>query len=837
MGSQVTAQPGSDAWRAQLQRDDVASFRFESRAGSFTARRELKSDRAYWYGYRKVRGRLRKAYLGRTDDLTAARLDAVAAQLASSEAPPLVSSHDLPTPPTALLGRDRELARVQDRLLDASVRLLTLTGTGGTGKTRLAIAAAHALRPHFGDGVWFVDLSGITDSSLVVREIAHRLGVLDTGERPVRERLHEYLAAKSALLILDNFEQVLPAAAEMAALLDSCAQLKLIATSREPLHLRAEHQFSVPPLAREPALELFMQRAAAAGADAVSASDVAELVERLDGLPLAIELAAARARLITPRAMLVRLERQLDLLRSTEVDRPLRHQSVRATVSWSFDLLSNNEQRAFCRLGVFAGGCSLAAAEAVLDDLPAPLELLASLIDKSLARTEPIAGGDVRLRMLETIRSFALDKLASSGDDELARQRHALFLLEQFKPESWEVLDLPTPEELAQLEAEHDNVRAALRWCIDAGRVDTALELATSIHVLWIVGGYLREGLRWFEETLALAHDADPLLAARARHGAGQLAWRQGDYEQAEAHYAAGLALRRQIGDPFGVAVALQGLASVARDRGETARAVQLWQECLAVFQAAGHRARTARAMLNLAIAQYLAGQSAPAEALLRQTITLSRTIGQYWALASANSYLGLLALELHGDTQVARECALEAIATLDRVNDSWVTAHVLALAGFLAGSSEVCARLLGASAGVREQMGARLHPAFTTAHARCQARCIEQIGMPAFEHMFSEGHSQPIEDVLRVARESLRTSPSPGPTSTAPAASALSDREREVAVLVAEGLTSREIAQRLVIGERTIETHVDHIRAKLGVRSRAQIAAWAVEAGLATRR
>jgi predicted ATPase/DNA-binding CsgD family transcriptional regulator len=864
---------GSAGWREWLEHTNQTSFRYSGPQGSFSGRREVARGRSYWYAYRKQNGRLRKAYLGLSHDLTLLRLQAVAAQLTqmaatavgpsmrlveSLQARPGPESR-LPIPPTPLIGRADDIELARNRLLQAGVHLLTLVGPGGTGKTRLAIAVAETVRDEFADGVWFIDLSATVDASLVLREIARHLGVHDDNDRPVRERLHQHLAGRNALLVLDNVEQVLSGAPELAGLVAACPGVKLLVTSREPLHLHVESQFSVSPLAlpdlahlparrileRVPAVELFLQRAQAAGANLElndsTARDIATVCVRLDGLPLAIELAAARAKLFSPRAMLSQLDRQLDLLRVAEHDRAARHKSLRAAAAWSYDLLTDSERGAFNGLSVFAGGCTLEAAEDVLSSVGIldALDQLAALVDKSLIRSEVGRGGETRLRMLQTIRAYGLEQLAASGDESTVRRLHAMHYLGRVKPASWDVLDLPTPEFVAEVGGEYDNVRAALRFAVDAGDANAAVELALSIQGFWLYAGYLNEGREWIREALAHPLDAPPLVLAMVEQAAGQLAWRQGDYAAATAHYEASVRLRRQIGDPVGVAIAVQGLASIARDRGETQRAIQLWEECLAAFRAAGNRPRIARAALNLAISLHLAGESERAAGLLDETVALAREVHQDWAEASALTYRALIALVIERDAPRSAGYVCDALGLLERVPDAWVIAHLVELSAFLAaehGEDRVATQLLAAGEAVRTRMSARLHPAFQDAHLRYESK-LQAALEAAFDAARNEGRAL-ADDALRklCVRAVAGAAASARRVPTQVRLDALSEREREVALLIAQGLTNREIGAALIISERTVETHVDHLRSKLGVRSRAQIAAWTVERGIAAR-
>jgi predicted ATPase/DNA-binding CsgD family transcriptional regulator len=728
-------------------------------------------------------------------------------------------------------------------LLDPRTRILTLVGPGGIGKTRLALAVADSLAAELVGQVWFIDLSAITDSSLVLRTIALQLGIRDTGERSVDDRLQEHLADSRAVLVLDNMEQVQLAGAELAGLLAVCPGVRLLVTSREPLHLRVEQRFDVQPLAQSDAVALFVERARRLGANlrltADNSDTVTRLCEQLDRLPLAIELAASRIKLLSPRAILERFG--LDMLRSREHDRAARHQSLRVTMAWSYALLSTEEQAVFRRLGVFVGGCTLEAATAVcMGDYV--LDALESLVDKSLLRSEPDTAGGMRLKMLETIRAFALEQLTASGEVDEVRARCAAYFVQFVGPLS-EDPDLPTVEWLDNMAAEHDNIRAVLRWSLDSGDGATALTIASAVHRFWWTRGYLSEGLQWLEE--ALAH-ADTVMnsshVAWAHHAAGGLAWRQADYARAEMHYQAHLDARRRQGDPLHIAIALQGLASVARDRGDAHRSVELWEECLTVFRAVDNRPRIARATLNLAVAVLANGDPERADRLLDEAVVLATKIGQYWALATSLAYRALIASDVHADVRRAAGFIKAGLGLEEQVTDVWVTAHLLELSGWvnaqIGGESAAVVQLLGASAAMRDRMGGRLHPAFVSGHERHLAVLRARLSPDGFATAWAAGRQLPTGELVPLAEAIVRSAATWSPAQAVPdnrfRRGLLTEREREIVVLVAQGLTSPEIADLLVVGERTVETHIDHVRAKLGVRSRAQIAAWAVDQGLA---
>ncbi|HEY9230648.1 MAG TPA: NB-ARC domain-containing protein, partial [Blastocatellia bacterium] len=497
----------------------------------------------------------RLAFQTRTGEPTDASASdhATAARRARSSAAPQASPHashitlqstpapnNLPAQPRPLVGRDQETSAVKDLLRRKEVRLLTLTGPGGTGKTSLALQAAADLLGEFTDGAFFVSLEAISDARLVASVIAEALEIKEARGKPLLDSLKEYLCDRQMLLILDNFEHLLGAVGLVAELLAECARLKILATSRAALHLRAEHEYSLPPLAlpdperlpapdelrRCPAVALFLQRAIAVKPDfAVSqenARAIAEICVRLDGLPLAIELAAARIKMLSPQSLLARMEKRFHLLTGGARDLPARQQTMRDAIAWSYELLSEDEKRLFRRLAVFAGGCTLEAIEAVCDstnDLRVDvLSGVASLVDKSLVRqSEQGDGNETPFRMLETIREYGLECLASAGEIDTLRQQHAAFyvaLAEEAEPElkgSWQVAWLE------RLEREHRNLRAALQWARESGNLEAGLRLSGALWRFWRVRDHFSEARAWLEEFVTRAEASGDLTAARAK--------------------------------------------------------------------------------------------------------------------------------------------------------------------------------------------------------------------------------------------------------------------------------------------------------------------------------
>ncbi len=749
---------------------------------------------------------------------------------------------NLPRQLTSFIGRVDELRGLAE-LLDRS-RLLTLTGAGGSGKTRLGLELAAAAAAGFPDGVFFVALAPVGHPDLVLSSIAQGIGLRDAGDRPLPDRLRSHLATARVLVLLDNFEHLIAAAPAVAALLRATAELKIVVTSRAPLHVSGEQEFEVPPL-RVPgprcatvaevaaceSVRLFAERARAArpgfGLDEDNAAAVAAIAQRLDGLPLAVELAAARVKLLPPAALLARLDRALPLLVGGARDLPHRQQTLRDTIAWSHELLGADAARVLAACSVFRGGISLEAAEPVCADLGADvLAGLEELVDQSLLQR--IDGtGDPRFGMLFMVREYAAERLAEMPERARIEAAHAATFLALAEASAHGLRGPGELQWLDRLEAEHQNTRAALDWYTRHEPAD-ALRLAAAMSRFWGVRGHFTEG----RQRLRALLDANPGATAvrvRALNGAASLAIDQGDYEGAGDLLTESIRLSRELGYRRGEAMALVYLGRSLIAGARPAEAEPHVDRALRLLRGRDDPAALATALLYAGLAAHFAGQNEEACARYGRCVEESRAIGFRSVGARAMQMLGHARLEL-GDIRGAREALEEALPTCLEFGDRWVIPLVMAgFAGVAAGTGRPvrALRLAGVARGL---CAAGQFSMPTVAQARLErwlAPARKQAG-PAAERIMAEGQRMSQEEAVAYA---LANEPedawSGGPRRT------LTRRELEVAALVAQGLTSRDIAARLYLSVRTVETHVDHILAKLGFSRRTQLAAWAYEAAL----
>jgi len=597
----------------------------------------------------------------------------------------------LPAPPTALIGREQERAALGHLMRRADVRLLTLTGSGGTGKTRLALQLAADLHDAFRDGVCVVSLAPVTDPNLIAPTIAETLNIYEARGRSVLDTLHGYLRNKQMLLLLDNFEHVLAAAPIVAALLAEAPALKVLSTSRIPLHVRGEQEFAVLPLAlpdpkrppaidqlaRYSAVELFVQRARAVQYDfAVSeenAATVVEICRRLDGLPLAIELAAARSKIFPPRALLDQLGSRLAFLIGGPRDAPARQQTLRATIEWSYALLDAHEQALFGRLAVFGGAFSLQAAAAVCraaGDLDADVVArVESLVDKSMVRADP-THDEPRFFMLETLREYALERLVASGEAETVRRRHAQFFLTLAEEDAPPFGFAMQAHWLERLEREHDNLRAALRWFMDRQVLDEGLRLGAALGPFWMGREYLTEGRMWLTELLQVAA-SEPVSAARAKAllGAASLLWGLGDYTAVEQHLEQSMAIGRAVGHAESVSWSQFLLAIITHYRGHFAAAIAYVEEALARWRALGDQDGVASGLAMLGTIRLYQVDITAAGPLLEESLVRFRQLGNTWGIGFALFQLGQVR-EQQDDLATARAYELESQAIWQALRD-----------------------------------------------------------------------------------------------------------------------------------------------------------------------
>jgi predicted ATPase/DNA-binding CsgD family transcriptional regulator len=847
---------GSEAWYCWLAAEQHPSFAFRHQLGTFTVRRERRRQQWYWYLYHKQEGKLRKAYLGKTVEMTLQRLNTVAATVViqgdlhtdaqahvpspsgtldrndpslatplsprasftgSDHAPP----HTLPAQLTPLIGREQEVAAVCTLLRRKEVRLLTFIGTGGVGKTRLAIQVTTEVLADFADGVFFVSLASLRDPTLVLPAIAQVLGVKESRARLLPDLLSALLRDKHLLLCLDNFEHLLEASPQLTNLLTACPHLTMLVTSRAVLHLQGEHLFPVPPLAvpdlsRLPvtetlpdyaAVELFLQRAQAREPTfqltSTNARPTAELCIRLDGLPLAIELAAARIALFPPQALLARLSKRLHLLTSGTRDVPVRQQTLRNTIAWSYDLLEQDEKTLFRRLAVFVGGCTLDAAEAVCNARGGleidVLDAVAGLMDKSLLRQETQANGQPRLLMLETIREYALERLKASDEAEAVRRQHATFFIRFAEEAEPKLRNAEQHTWRRLLEVEHDNLRAALRWTLESQESEMGLWLAGALLMFWRTCNLEHEGRSWCEQVL-VQPGAKVRTAARAKAllAAGVMTKYQGDLPNAQRLLAESISIGRAVGaaGKRNLAHALTTLGHATLLQGDPTTARELAGQGLRLFQEVGEEWGTALAQFYLGKTMVELGDLVVARSLLEESAALFHVVGDRQRLTFPLNALGLVALG-QGDYAGANAHFKEALAVAVEMEDEkslaealahlgtvalrggdysqaaalyqqslaliWTRGYTENIAEDLAGlaavasllkQSERAARLFGAVEASRKASGIRLSPLRRTENDRTVEGIRAHLDEATFAAAWKEGHTMPLEQVITYALE-----------------------------------------------------------------------------------
>jgi predicted ATPase/DNA-binding CsgD family transcriptional regulator len=613
--------------------------------------------------------------------------------------------HNLPVQFTTLIGREQEIAAVCTLLRRPEVRLLTLTGTGGIGKTRLATQVAFEILQDFPDGVFFVPLAPINDPDLVAPTIAETLGLREAGDWPLLERLKTYLRERHILLLFDNFEQILPAASLLSELLAMAPDLKLLVTSRAVLHLRGEHEFSVAPLAlpdlkrpearealvQSPAVALFVGRAQALKPDFqltdANAQTIAEICARLDGLPLAIELAAARIKLLPPPALLTRLEHRLQVLTSTTRDVPARQQTLRSALDWSYDLLSQEEQHLFRRLSVFVDGCTLEAAEAVINDTEGALPMLdglAALIDKSLLQQAEGADQEPRFVMLETIREYARELLLASGEAAEAQRAHAAYYLALAEEAEPKLTGAEQRRWLERLAAEHENLRAALLWFAEQGDTERALRLGGALWWFWWIRGYVSEGRNFLQQAQSAGEEVAAAVRAKALNAAGTLAVMQGNFDETEALCSASLALFRAAGENQRSVAPLWMLGYVSMEQSEYERARQLTEEALTLARQYGNTWGIAYSLENLAAIAFNQGDYRRAHTFIEESLATSRKTGDTEGVARSSWLLALLIMA-QGDLAKARTLLEGSLALSSEVGDKRNNAYSRVILGYVA--------------------------------------------------------------------------------------------------------------------------------------------------------
>jgi predicted ATPase/DNA-binding CsgD family transcriptional regulator len=784
-----------------------------------------------------------------------------------------LSPGHLPAPLSPFIGRELEVDTVSALLCRPETRLVTLTGPGGVGKTRLALEAATAAADEFPGGAWFVSLSSIPDPALVGSTIAKVLDVREASDQSVLDRLRASLRNKRLLLVLDNFEHVVQAAPLVADLLAACPALTVLATSRMRLRVSGEREYAVAPLQvvelveqgvdnlirASDAVRLFVERGQAVDPSLAltleNAAAISEICTRLDGLPLAIELAAAWVKVLPPQALLARLERRLPLLTGGSRDLPARQRTMRDTIAWSHDLISSEEQALFRRLAIFAGGWTLEAAQAVAatsecsdTDL---LQGIAALVDKSLinrdvgvhGETPPSTGGGLggepRFSMLETVREFGLEQLAAADETSCVADRHADFfldLVERLAHAAFSFLwgqgvqaDAETLDPMVanqQFEPEHGNVRVALDWLVECGRGEDCLRLTTACAPFWESYGRLREAQTQLDRALAVAGVEPTPVRAQALHMASNVAFSMGQLDVASGRAREALAIWQALEDERGQALALHSLALVEENNLNWQIATEMFEATLEIWRRLDEPVCVGTTLAMLGGIAYGQGQIGRAVTLEEEAFSLLHAARDFTFAAVAVWYLGLFAAARGELLEAARRYRSSLVALAEVDDAEWLFKPLVGLAGLAAQCQhfESSARLLGAVDRMLFRTGGHLFPFDRLAYEQAETAARAALGEERFAHVHGAGGNLAVDDLLteadtvvaatEVAEEAARRLRGGAP-------GGLTGRELDVLRLMAVGKTDREIAEALFISRRTVNTHVANILSQLGVHSR----------------